>query len=78
MNNTIQLGSFIFSEVEGRPDKVFIQHAKDGKGGHFDWAKVPFPIRSSYDIAIELEIFLTTDDHAKIDSLMFPFWEKYF
>lgn len=75
---TIQLGSFLFSEVEGKPDKVFIQHAKDGEGGNFDWAKVPFPIRCSYDIATELEISLTADHHAKIDTLMFAFWEKHF
>lgn len=78
MNNTIQLGSFLFSKVECAPDKVFIEVAKDGEGGNFSWAKVPFHVRSAYNIATELEIPLTPDDHAKIDTLMWKFWEKHF
>lgn len=78
MKTVIQLGSFLFSEVEGRPDKVFIQHAKDGEGGNFYWVKVPFHVRSAYNIATELEIPLTTDDHTKIDTMMWEFWKKNF
>ena len=78
MSNTIQLGSFLFSEVEGAPEKVFIQIAGDVEGGTFDWVKVPFLVRSAYNIATELEIPLTTDDHAVVDDLMAPFWKKHF
>jgi hypothetical protein len=78
MSNTIQLGSFLFSEVEGAPDKVFIQIAGDGEGGYFDWVKVHFHVRSAYNIVTELEIPLTTDDHAIIDDLMWEFWGKHF
>lgn len=78
MSNTIQLGSFLFSEVEESPDRVFIQVVNDGEGGNFDWVKVPFHVRSAYNIATELEIPLTTDDHAKIDTLMWEFWRKHF
>ena len=78
MSNTIQLGSYLFSEVEGAPEKVFIQIAGDVEGGTFDWVKVPFHVRSAYNIATELEIPLTTDDHAVVDDLMAPFWKKHF
>ena len=77
MSNTIQLGSFLFSEVEESPDRVFIQVVNDGEGGNFDWVKVPFHVRSAYNIATKLEIPLTTDDHAKIDTLMWEFWRQY-
>lgn len=78
MSNTIQLGSFLFSEVEGAPEKVFIQHATDGGGGNFLWKEVPFLVRSSYNILTILEFPMIEKDHAEIDNVMFKFWEKNF
>ena len=77
MSNTIQLGSFLFSEVEGAPDKVFIQIAGDGEGGEFRRADLPRTIQKLLDLAGTVAS-LTVAGHGECDRLMFEFWHKYF
>ena len=77
MKTIIQLGSFLFSEVEGRPDKVFIQHAKDGEGGHFSWGKVPDGVKALLR-AMRNGQTVTTKGHASADTMMWEFWKKNF
>lgn len=73
----IQLGSFLFSEVEGRPDKVFIQIVEDGEGGNFRWAQVPDAVKHIYT-AEKNAVKLWPNAYDVVDDLMWKFWEENF
>jgi hypothetical protein len=77
MSNTIQLGSFLFSEVEGKPDKVFIQIANDGEGGFFNFADLPHYTRFLLPLP-NARRFPDAWELNKVETEMWEFWKKYF
>ena len=73
----IQLGSFLFSEVEGEPDKVFIQIVEDGEGGNFDLNTLPHEILT-FLASVMKGATITAKGHSSCDLLMWKFWEENF
>lgn len=69
MSATIQLGSFLFSDVAGDPQKVFIQIVGDGEAGYFRKSKLPEAVRRALE---------KPTDAANFDNQMWQFWRKNF
>ncbi len=70
----MQIGSFLFTQ-EPEPGKIWIQH-KD-EGGRFNIADLPNGIRLFLKDE-RLVAKLTPRGHAEADTLMAPFWKRYF